>query len=71
MVDYKNVALDSNSESEDEFVNIVVPLFEHADPEMAKSAVQEMLLTSTDLRQQAKKKLKLKQGWFHLKIGGA
>ncbi|XP_044176573.1 PDZ domain-containing protein 8-like [Acropora millepora] len=62
VVDYKNVALDSNSESEDEFVNIVVPLFEHADREMAKSAVQEMLLTSTDLRQQAKKKLKLKQG---------
>ncbi|XP_015778528.1 PREDICTED: PDZ domain-containing protein 8-like [Acropora digitifera] len=62
VVDYKNVALDSNSESEDEFVNIVVPLFEHADREMAKSVVQEMLLTSTDLRQQAEKKLKLKQG---------
>ena len=69
-MDYKNVALDSNSESEDEFVNIVVPLFEHADREMAKSAVQEMLLTSTDLRQ-AEKKLKLKQGWFDVKIGGA
>ncbi|KAK2563055.1 PDZ domain-containing protein 8 [Acropora cervicornis] len=71
VVDYKNVALDSNSESEDEFVNIVVPLFEHADREMAKSAVQEMLLTSTDLRQQAEKKLKLKQGSFDLKIGDA
>lgn len=71
MVDYKNVALDSNSDSEDEFVNIVEPLFEHADREMAKSAVQEMLSTSTDLRQQAEKKLKLKQGLFDLKIGGA
>lgn len=71
MVDYKNVALSSNSESEDEFVNIVVPLFEHADSEMTKSAVREMLSRSTELRQRAEKKLKSKQGLFDLKIGGA
>lgn len=62
VVDYKNVALSNNSESEDEFVNIVVPLFEDADSEMAKSAVREMLSTSIELGQKAEKKQKLKQG---------
>ena len=64
MVDFKNVALNNDSESEDEFVNIIVPLFEDADPEIAKSAVREMLSRSTELRQKAEKKLKGKQGLY-------
>lgn len=62
VVDFKNVALNNESESEDEFVNIIVPLFEDADREIAKSAVREMLSRSTELRQKAEKKLKGKQG---------
>ena len=68
MVDYKNVALSNNSESEDEFVNIVVPLFEDADSEMAKSAVREMLSTSIELGQKAEKKQKLKQGLLFYRL---
>lgn len=62
MVDFKNVALNNDSDSEDEFVNIVVPLFEQADSEIAKSAVKEMLSRSTELRQKAEKKMKGKRG---------
>lgn len=68
VVDFKNVTLNNDSESEDEFVNIVVPLFEHADSEIAKSAVREMLSRSTELRQKAEKKLKGKQGVFSLRV---
>ena len=64
MVDFKNVALNNDSDSDDEFVNIVVPLFEQADSEIAKSAVKEMLSRSTDLRQKADKKMKGKKGSF-------
>ena len=64
MVDFKNVTLNTDSDSEDEFVNIVVPLFEHADREITKSAVKEMLSRSTELRQKAEKKMKGKQGAF-------
>lgn len=62
MVDFKNVALNNDSDSEDEFVNIVVPLFEQADSEITKSAVKEMLSRSTELRQKAEKKMKGKRG---------
>jgi len=61
-VDFKNVALNNDSDSEDEFVNIVVPLFEQADSEITKSAVKEMLSRSTELRQKAEKKMKGKRG---------
>lgn len=62
MVDFKNVALNNDSDSEDEFVNIVVPLFEQADSEITKSAVKEILSRSTELRQKAEKKMKGKRG---------
>lgn len=62
MVDFKNVALNNDSDSEDEFVNIVVPLFEQADSEITKSAVKEMLSRSTELKQKADKKMKGKKG---------
>jgi len=62
VVDFKNVTLNNDSESEDEFVNIVVPIFEHADREVTKSAVREMLSKSTELRQKAETKFKGKQG---------
>lgn len=62
MVDFKNVALNNDSDSEDEFVNIVVPLFEQADSEITKSAVKEMLSRSTELKQKAEKKIKGKKG---------
>jgi len=62
VVDFKNVTLNNDSESEDEFVNIVVPIFEHADREITKSAVREMLSKSTELRQKAETKFKGKQG---------
>ena len=64
MVDFKNVALNNDSDSDDEFVNIVVPLFEQADSEITKSAVKEMLSRSTELRQKAEKKMKGKRGLF-------
>ena len=64
MVDFKNVALNNDSDSEDEFVNIVVPLFEQADSEITKSAVKEILSRSTDLRQKAEKKMRGKRGSF-------
>ncbi|KAM7436009.1 PDZ domain-containing protein 8 [Porites harrisoni] len=57
VVDFKNVSLNNDSESEDEFVNIVVPLFEHGDSE-----IKEVLSRSTEVRQRAEKKLKAKQG---------
>ena len=59
VVDFKNVTLntDDDNESEDEFVNIVVPLFEDENSE-----IREMLSKSTELRQKAEKKLKGKQG---------
>ena len=59
VVDFKNVTLnnDEDIESEDEFVNIVVPLFESEDSE-----IREMLSKSTELRHKAEKKLKGKQG---------
>ena len=57
VVDFKNVSLNNDSESEDEFVNIVVPLFEHGDNE-----IKEVLSRSTEVRQRAEKKLKAKQG---------
>ena len=60
MVDFKNVALNNDSDSEDEFVNIVVPLFEQADSD----AVKEMLSRSTELRKKAEKKMKGKRGSF-------
>ena len=59
VVDFKNVSLNNDSESEDEFVNIVVPLFEHGDSE-----IKEVLSRSTEVRQRAEKKLKAKQGLF-------
>ena len=62
MVDYKSVALNNDSDSEDEFVNIVVPLFEQADSEITKSAVKEMLSRSTELKQKGEKKMKGKRG---------
>jgi len=62
VVDFKNVALNNDSDSEDEFVNIVVPLFEQADSEITKSAVKEILSRSTELRQKAEKKMKGKRG---------
>ena len=64
MVDYKSVALNNDSDSEDEFVNIVVPLFEQADSEITKSAVKEMLSRSTELKQKGEKKMKGKRGVF-------
>ena len=69
MVDFKNVALNNDSDSEDEFVNIVVPLFEQADSEITKSAVKEMLSRSTDLKQKAEKKMKGKKGSFCVLYG--
>ena len=63
MVDFKNVALNNDSDSEDEFVNIVVPLFEQDDSELTKSAVKEMLSRSTEPKK-ADKKLKGKRGMF-------
>ena len=59
VVDFKNVSLNNDSESEDEFVNIVVPLFERGDSE-----IKEVLSRSTEVRQRAEKKLKAKQGLF-------
>ena len=59
VVNFKNVSLNNDSESEDEFVNIVVPLFEHGDSE-----IKEVLSRSTEVRQRAEKKLKAKQGLF-------
>ena len=59
VVDFKNVSLNNDSESEDEFVNIVVPLFEHGDSE-----IKEVLSRSTEVRLRAEKKLKAKQGLF-------
>ena len=64
MVDFKNVALNNDSDSEDEFVNIVVPLFEQADSEITKSAVKEMLSRSNGPKQKAEKKMKGKRGLF-------
>lgn len=64
MVDFKNVALNNDSDSEDEFVNIVVPLFEQAGSELTKSAVKEMLSRNTELRQKVEKKMKGKRGSF-------
>lgn len=55
VVNFKNVALHNDSDSEDDFVNIVVPLFEVED-EIAKSAMKEMLSRSD--RQRAEKKMK-------------
>lgn len=57
VVNFKNVALHNDSDSEDDFVNIVVPLFEVEDDEIAKSAVKEMLSRSNELRQRAEKKM--------------
>lgn len=57
-MNFKNVALHNDSDSEDDFVNIVVPLFEVEDDEIAKSAVKEMLSQSNELRQRAEKKMK-------------
>lgn len=54
-MNFKNVALHNDSDSEDDFVNIVVPLFEVED-EIAKSAMKEMLSRSD--RQRAEKKMK-------------
>lgn len=51
VVNFKNVALHNDSDSEDDFVNIVVPLFEVEDDEM-----KEMLSRSN--RQRAEKKMK-------------
>lgn len=56
VVNFKNVALHNDSDSEDDFVNIVVPLFEVEDDEIAKSAMKEMLSRSN--RQRAEKKMK-------------
>ena len=53
VVNFKNVALHNDSDSEDDFVNIVVPLFEVEDDEM-----KEMLSRSNELRQRAEKKMK-------------
>lgn len=58
VVNFKNVALHNDSDSEDDFVNIVVPLFEVEDDEIAKSAMKEMLSRSNELRQRAEKKMK-------------
>lgn len=63
-MDFKNVALNNDSDSEDEFVNIVVPLFEQADSEITKSAVKEMLSRSNGPKQKAEKKMKGKRGSF-------
>ena len=68
MVNFKNVTLNADSDSEDEFVNIVVPLFENADSEITKSAMKEMLSRSTELRQRAEKKMKGKHGMFLIRI---
>lgn len=57
-MNFKNVALHNDSDSEDDFVNIVVPLFEVEDDEIAKSTVKEMLSQSNELRQRAEKKMK-------------
>ena len=57
VVNFKNVALHNDSDSEDDFVNIVVPLFEVEDDEIAKSAMKEMLSRSNELRQRAEKKM--------------
>lgn len=57
-MNFKNVALHNDSDSEDDFVNIVVPLFEVEDNEIAKSAMKEMLSRSNELRQRAEKKMK-------------
>ena len=51
VVNFKNVVLHNDSDSEDDFVNIVVPLFEVEDDEM-----KEMLSRSN--RQRAEKKMK-------------
>lgn len=51
VVNFKNVALHNDSDSEDDFVNIVVPLFEVEDDEM-----KEMLSRSNS--QRAEKKMK-------------
>ena len=56
VVNFKNVALHNDSDSEDDFVNIVVPLFE--DDEIAKSTMKEKLSRSNELRQRAEKKMK-------------
>lgn len=50
-MNFKNVALHNDSDSEDDFVNIVVPLFEVEDDEM-----KEMLSRSNS--QRAEKKMK-------------
>lgn len=57
-MNFKSVVLNSGDiDSEDEFVNIVVPLLEkHADTEFAKSSVREILTRSAELRQTAEKK---------------
>lgn len=57
-MNFKSVVLNSGDiDSEDEFVNIVVPLLEkHADSEFAKSSVREILTRSAELRQKAEKK---------------
>ena len=68
VVNFKNVTLNADSDSEDEFVNIVVPLFENADSEITKSAMKEMLSRSTELRQRAEKKMKGKHGMFLIRI---
>ena len=62
MIDYKNVALNNDSDSEDDFVNICVPIFEQADSGITKSAVKEMLSRSTELKQKGEKKGKGKRG---------
>ena len=64
-MNFKNVTLSNESDSEDEFVNIVVPLLEpHADNESDKSVVREILSKSTEFKQKADKRLRGKQGLF-------
>ncbi|XP_022804079.1 PDZ domain-containing protein 8-like isoform X2 [Stylophora pistillata] len=58
VVNFNNVALYNDSDSEDEFVNIVVPLFEGEDNEIARSAMKEMLSRTTEPRPRAEKKMK-------------
>lgn len=63
------MALNNESDSEDEFVNIVVPLFEQADSEITKSAVKEMLSRTTELKKKTDKKMKGKKGSFSVLYG--
>ncbi|KAK3752616.1 hypothetical protein QZH41_018803 [Actinostola sp. cb2023] len=56
-VNFKNVAVDSDeNDSDEEFVNIMLPLFgEQASSEEAKTAMRDFLTRSTELRQRSRK----------------